>query len=121
MRAANRSHLKKQIPTVSIYLYSYWLSELDSAKVCKRQISEKERFLLEIDDSLTQTLENKAKSEISVRLLAQEERSNLESYEIYRLGHADKYFFRERDNLAMLLISQLTGHFTQSIDIFEVN
>ena len=80
---------------MSIYLSSYWLTELDSAKVCGRKISEDERFLLEIDDSLTHTLRNKAKSEISVSLLAQEERSNLESYEIARLGHADKYFFRE--------------------------
>ena len=80
---------------MSIYLSSYWLSELDSAKVCKRQISEKEKFLLEIEESLTRTLNNKAKVEISVRLLAQEERSNLESYEIARLGHTDKYFFRE--------------------------
>ncbi len=80
---------------MSIYLSSYWLTELDSAKVCGRKISEDERFLLEIDDSLTHTLRNKAKSEISVSLLAQEERSNLESYEIARLGQADKYFFRE--------------------------
>ena len=87
--------LKKQTATMSIYLSSYWLTELDSAKVCGRQISEEERFLLELDDSLTQTLKNKARSEISVRLLTQEERSNLESYEIARLGHADKYFFRE--------------------------
>ena len=87
--------LKKQTATMSIYLSSYWLTELDNAKVCGRQISEEERFLLELDDSLTQTLKNKARSEISVRLLTQEERSNLESYEIARLGHADKYFFRE--------------------------
>lgn len=80
---------------MSIYLSSYWLPELDSAKVCHREISEKERFLFEIEESLTRTLNNKAKVEISVRLLAQEERSNLNSYEIARLGHADKYFFRE--------------------------
>ena len=80
---------------MSIYLSSYWLPELDSAKVCQREISEKERFLFEIEESLTRTLNNKAKVEISVRLLAQEERSNLNSYEIARLGHADKYFFRE--------------------------
>ena len=80
---------------MSIYLFSYWLSELDSAKVCKREISEKERFLFEIEESLTRTLNNKAKVEISVRLLAQEERSNLNSFEIARLGHTDKYFFRE--------------------------
>ncbi len=80
---------------MSIYLFSYWLSELDGAKVCKREISEKERFLFEIEESLTRTLNNKAKVKISVRLLAQEERSNLNSYEIARLGHADKYFFRE--------------------------
>ena len=87
--------LKRQTSTKSIYLSSCWLTELDSAKVCGRHISEEERFLLELDDSLTQTLNNKANSEISVRLLTQEERSNLESYEIARLGHADKYFFRE--------------------------
>ena len=87
--------LKKQTATMSIHLSSYWLTELDNAKVCGRQISEEERVLLELDDSLTQTLKNKARSEISVRLLTQEERSNLESYEIARLGHADKYFFRE--------------------------
>ena len=80
---------------MSIYLSSYWLPELDSAKVCQREISEKERFLFEIEESLTRTLNNKAKVEISVRLLAQEERSNLNSYEITRLGHTDKYFFRE--------------------------
>ena len=80
---------------MSIYLSSYWLPELDSAKVCRREISEKERFLFGIKESLTRTLNNKAKVEISVRLLAQEERSNLNSYEIARLGHTDKYFFRE--------------------------
>ncbi len=80
---------------MSIYLSSYWLPELDSAKVCQRKISEKERFLFEIEESLTRTLKKKAKVEISVRLLAQEERSHLESYEIARLGHTDKYFFRE--------------------------
>jgi len=93
--AADKTFLKRQILTVSIYLSSYWLPELDSAKVCQREISEKERFLLEIEESLTRTLTNKAKVEISVRLLAQEERSHLESYEIARLGHTDKYFFRE--------------------------
>ena len=90
-----KTFLKKQILTVSIYLSSYWLPELDSAKVCQRKISEKERFLFEIEESLTRTLKKKAKVEISVRLLAQEERSHLESYEIARLGHTDKYFFRE--------------------------
>ena len=93
--AADKTFLKKRILTVSIYLSSYWLPELDSAKVCQREISEKERFLFEIEESLTRTLNNKAKVEISVRLLAQEERSNLNSYEIARLGHTDTYFFRE--------------------------